>query len=179
MKAKLFISFVVLVVMSACSADSTVNTSYPLTGKTIKSVSGKLSSALPRDWFAADGSETGFDLWFIEKDYRASINISSINVLLNKEFDSSEDELLFLLNNSKTVRKAEGSNILSRKNNYTEINSLPVLSYDYINKNKIESRCLIFKLKGSYYEMNTFRFEKSISGNLLEMVQNTILANLK
>lgn len=160
---------------------SIYETDYPLSKEMAYSKTSNLYVNLPSGWFTAEDNECNCtDLWIVKGNYSQSITFKKINLdeAVQKEIgENGLDKIAFY---SKTFARVKlGKDF---KNFYNEevfeMNGKTFTAYDYLNKNQIPVRVVVFRQYDKYYESEAVSKDGKSAGELFK-IQNAVLSTLK
>lgn len=180
---KKYLSIIIFVFMISCGGGiaSIYQRDYPLSKEMAYSKTSNLYVNLPSGWFSAEDNEYNrTDLWIVKNDYSESITFRKMNLdeTVQKEIDGNGlDKITFY---SKTFTKVKLGKDFSNFSNEEvfEMNGKTFAAYEYLNKNHIPVRVVVFRQYDKYYESEAI---SKTSGNVQELfkIQNSVLSTIK
>lgn len=181
MKRLLFIFFIFHLNSCTTAVRSIYDFDYPLTSEIANSYDSKISVRIPEGWFTAIDNECNcIDLWLIKNDYTQSLNLTLLNLDDATKSDIRKLGFKKLVDYSKIfVRVKLGNSFKGFFNEESfEISSNFFAGYQYLDKESIPVRVIVFEIRGRYYEFAAI--SKGI-GNFerLFTIQNAVLSSLK
>ncbi|MBN2572588.1 MAG: hypothetical protein JXA68_10705 [Ignavibacteriales bacterium] len=190
---KFFLLILILVSFYSCTTTKQESdlitgypTNYPMTSKTASSLTSNLKMSIPQGWFFTEDNEFNrIDLWLVRDDYSASINLTPINLDEKLSTEINNDDLKFILEVSKKIRKqnlANDFNIVGQ-DEYFKINNRNFAAYQYTNLNGIKARVVVFNYAERFFELlavPTIDVGKTkVDVNELFTIQNSLLATIR
>jgi hypothetical protein len=180
---KKYLSIIVFVFLFSCGGGvaSIYETDYPLSKEIAYSKTSNLYVNLPSGWFTAEDNEYNCtDLWIVKDDYSESIAFKKINLdddVLKEIGGTGLDKITFY---SKTFARVKlGKDFKNFYNEeFFEINGKTFAAYEYLNKNQIPVRVVLFRQYDKYYESEAISKDADIIHELFK-IQNTVLSTLK
>jgi hypothetical protein len=178
---RLFI-LVVILYLNSCttSLKSIYDFNYPLTSAIAYSYDSKISARIPEDWFTAIDNECNcIDLWLIKNDYTQSLNLTRLNLDDATKSEIKKLGIKKLVDYSKIfVRVKLGNSFKGFFNEeFWEINGNSFAGYQYLDKESIQVRVIVFEHGDRYYEFTAISKE---SGNFEQLfnIQNSVLSSI-
>ena len=167
--------------MISCGGASIYETDYPLSKEMAYSKTSNLYVNLPSGWFTAEDNECNCtDLWIVKNDYSQSITFKKINLdeAVLKEFDGNGlDKIAFYSKTFARVKLGKDFKNFSNEEVF-EINGKTFAAYEYLNKNQIPVRVVVFRQYNKYYESEAIAKDGKNSVELFK-IQNAVLSTLK
>jgi len=183
---KKFLRFLLIPVIISCSAASPyMSLTALLSSETVFSRSGDVSVSVPQNWFSAEDNETGLiELWLIEDNYRATLNLYRINLGTKNLKEIQTNGLPYIVQNLKAAKTAEnGKNLkFTNENEYFSLFGRDYGSFGY-SANGRNVQAVVFELNGKFYELSLYSSPgKSVTPQEWEQfrqIQKAILLSIK
>lgn len=162
-------------------AASIYETDYLLSKEMAYSKTSNLYINLPSGWFSAEDNECNCtDLWIVKSNYSQSITFKKINLdeTVQKELDGNGlDKIAFYSKTFARVKLGRDFKNFSNEEVF-EMNGKTFAAYEYLNKNQIPVRVVIFRQYDKYYESEAISKD---AGNAHELfkIQNSVLSTIK
>ncbi|MFC2134233.1 hypothetical protein ACFLTH_06405 [Bacteroidota bacterium] len=177
--------------ISSCtpSRRSMYKSDHVLNADRAESLSTELTVRIPEGWIPVeDNKNRSVDLWLVSDDLTASIVFTPIHIdltTMNEIHENESDDLMDVLEYSKTIRKAlHGDDYKEvREDEYFTINGKPFAAYQFSREEQGITRVIIFRYLNHFFEMsaefkNSADFSAEDYENLFN-IQNSVISSLK
>ena len=171
------------------SRRSVYTSDYPLSYDRAESLSTQLTVGIPEGWInIEDNKNRAADLWLLSEDLTASILFTPIHIdltTMNEIRENESDDLMDVLEYSKTIRKALHGNIYKEilEDEYFSIDGRSFAAYRFRTETQGITRIIVFKYLNYFFEMsaefnNTTGLSEEDYENLF-YIQNSAISSLK
>lgn len=176
--------YIFLFISCSSSQNSIYGTDHQLSNEKIL-VDGLYYINVPVGFFIPENNiPKGFEFWLMNRDYNSSLSLVKINIDSPSKAAISENPLKHVLTYSKTLRRAEIGNSFSSigKEEYFSLNNIEFAASEYIGKDGLPIRLVVFKYQNNFYELSASITNRGLSGDEISYdlysAQNALLSSI-
>lgn len=175
-----------LLVSCSSSQDSMYGFDHSLSNQKIVIGENLFTVNVPSGFFLPENQIIkGFEFWLMNKKYDSSLSLIRINADAPTMVGISNEPLKNILAYCKTLRRAEIGNKFQVIGNdeYFSINNMSFVSSEFIGKDGLPCRVVVFNFDGFFYELSANITNKGLAGEEVSFdlysAQNAILFSIK
>jgi hypothetical protein len=164
-----------IIIISACSSDSTIyDSDVILSNRTVNSGITDLRVHIPKGWFFTEAQKDNFiDIWLTRDDYSASIIFLPIYIE-NTDFNTDNISLDRIFELVKVKAEAEGNAIINPREKLI-FNENSLLAFEFTNPEDELLRTVIFPFNGVFYQCRAIIMNSEADPSEIFNIQNSVL----